>query len=59
MVYIRSSLLQLAVESRDLSQADPKITAVTNWSNSQDYNYFYSKWQLFSPLTILSAKSSL
>ena len=33
MVYIWSSLLQLTVESCDLSQADNLFTAVTNWIN--------------------------
>ena len=38
IVYMCSSLLQLAVESRDLSQTEKKITAVTSWANSPNNN---------------------
>ena len=47
-----SSLLLLAVGSRDLSQAEKRITVVTSWTNSENDNYFQSKRQ---PRTIFSA----
>ena len=34
VVYLSSSLLQFTIESRDLSQAEKKITLVTSWVNS-------------------------
>ena len=58
VVYVCESLLQLAVELSDLSQAETKIIAVKSWSNSQNDNYFHKKWRLFSTLAILSLKSS-
>ena len=41
VVYVCASLLQLAVELGDLSQAETKNIAVKNWSNSQNDNYFH------------------
>ena len=38
IVYMCSSLLHLAVESRDLSQAQKKITFVRSWANSPNNN---------------------
>ena len=46
VVYVCARLLQLAVESRDLSQSQTKLVAVKSWSNSQNDKYF----RLFSPL---------
>ena len=41
VVYVCASLLQLAVELGDLSQAETKNIAVKSWSNSQNDNYFH------------------
>ena len=49
VVYLCSSLLQLTVESRDLSQAEKKITVVTSWANSPNDNAFQSKLLFFHP----------
>ena len=45
VVYLSSSLLQLTVESRDLSQAEN----ITNWENSPNNNTFQSKLLFFHP----------
>ena len=38
-----SSLLQLTVGSRDLSQAEELMSVMSSWANSQTYNYNHSK----------------
>ena len=50
VVYMCSSLLQMATGSCNLSQADKSLTIMQGWANSQDD----SKWQFFSSRTILS-----
>ena len=44
VVYMSSSFGLLAPESRDLSQAEKDC--LLSWANSQNDNYFHSKWPL-------------
>ena len=48
IIYIWDILLLLSYESRDLSQADKKVTVLLSWANLQDDNYFQSKWSKLS-----------
>ena len=56
LLYICARFWLLAHESRDLSQAETKITFVKNRTSSQNGNYFHSKWWFFSNLTISTEK---
>ena len=52
--YMFSSFLQLAVESRDLSQAEKEITLLKAKQTHKMATFFYSKWQFSTPRTFLS-----
>ena len=54
VVYMYSSLLQMAPGSCYLSQADKRIIVMQSWADSQDDNNFHSKWHFCSSRTILS-----
>ena len=49
VLYICVSFWLLAHESRDISQVETKITLDKRW-NSQNGNYFHSKWRFLSKL---------
>ena len=42
--------------SCDISQAETKIILVKSWTNSQNDNYFHTRWRFFKNLTILTQK---